>query len=73
MSFDPNHDVAQILHSQAGKPVLIHLRSGATLAGKVGPLSSEHVVIEEIQQRDFYDAWVRLSEIAAIEARMRGA
>ena len=73
VQFNTAHSFADILKQAMELKVRItlHLRSGIELGGHVAEVSTHHVVLKGLTQRDFYDAVVRIQEIAAIEARAR--
>ena len=73
LKLNPTHSFEYVLRQamELKSRVTLHLRSGVELGGHVAGVDSHHVVIKGLTQRDFYDATVRISEIAAIEARAR--
>lgn len=73
VQFNTAHTFADILKQAMELKVRItlHLRSGIELGGRVAEVSTHNVVLKGLTQRDFYDAMVRIDEIAAIEARAR--
>lgn len=50
----------------------ILLKNGRSYGGRIGAVSSRNVIVEKLQEKDFYDAIVKIDEIAAIEVRVRG-
>jgi hypothetical protein len=63
--------VSEVLKARVGKPVTLHLESGATLTGNVAEVRDQAVVLKGLSGREFSDAIVRLDVIEAIEARAR--
>ncbi len=51
--------------------VIVHLRGGTSLTGRIGETSNESVVIKALTGREFYDAWVRMDAITCIEVQTR--
>lgn len=52
--------------------VAVVLDGGARIEGQVAEGSADSVVLTALTGKDFYDAVVKISAIAAIEARTRG-
>lgn len=73
VQFNATHSFANILKQAMTRKarIILHLRSGKTLGGRVAGVGANHVVLKGLARREFYDAIVRLNEIAAIEARAR--
>jgi hypothetical protein len=67
----PTGGVSEVLKARVGKPVTLHLASGATLTGNVAEVRDQAVVLKGLSGREFSDAIVRLDVIEAIEARAR--
>ena len=53
------------------KIVVMHLQNGKELSGTVVSVSDDAVVLAELVGKEFYDAYILLNQIAAIELRMR--
>ena len=51
--------------------VIVHLRGGTQLTGTIGPLGDRSVVIKALSGREFYDAYVRLDAVTAVEVQTR--
>ena len=51
--------------------VSVHLQNGQSFSGYVGDVAEHHVVIARLTGKEFYDAVIRIEEIAAIESRAR--
>jgi hypothetical protein len=49
----------------------LHLRSGASITGTVAGVGDHYVVLARLNQRDFYDAMIRIEDISGIEVRAR--
>ncbi len=71
--FDVDRSMKDNLARQAGRDIVIHLNSGATIQGYVKFVGDNLVHLERLGGgRDYYDALVRIEDITAIEARFRG-
>jgi hypothetical protein len=69
---DPGSDIKANLQMNEGQRVYVTLKSGNTISGYVGRVGQDVVVIIKVDQPgDFYDALIKLDEIAAISLRMR--
>jgi small nuclear ribonucleoprotein (snRNP)-like protein len=55
-----------------GKDVYVHLRSGNTYRGFLKSVGDHFIHLEKIASRDFFDALIRIEDIAAIEVQFRG-
>jgi len=71
MAWNPTHSITDNLKAFQKKRVAVHLRSGATLTGTIGEIGEHFVTIEQLEHREFFDALVRIDEIAALETRAR--
>lgn len=71
--FDATHAAAAILGAAKvkGKALTIVLRNGATYSGKVKSVGDNAVVLTGLRGKEFFDAWVRIDAIAAMEERVR--
>ncbi|MFO0775694.1 MAG: hypothetical protein U0172_13620 [Nitrospiraceae bacterium] len=63
--------VKQALEQQVGKRVKLKLESGQDLEGKIAKVGSQAVQLSELTGMEFYDATVKLEEIAAVIVRAR--
>ena len=61
--------VRQTLEHQQGKRVKVKLVSGQDLDGKVAKVGSQVVVFSELSGMEFFDATVRLDQVAAVLVR----
>ncbi|GAB1722822.1 MAG: hypothetical protein GDA65_10170 [Nitrospira sp. CR1.1] len=61
--------VRQTLESQAGKRVKVKLLSGQDLDGKVAKVGAQALVLTELSGMEFFDATVRLDQVAAVIVR----
>lgn len=71
VKFDVSLSMKDNLKSHVGKDVVVHLRSGKTLQGYVKSVGNDFVHLEKLAGREFYDAFVRIEDISAIEAKFR--
>jgi hypothetical protein len=71
LKFDVSVSMKDNLKLFTGKDVFVHLRSGKTLQGYVKAVGNDFVHLEKLAGRDFYDAFIRIEDISAIEAKFR--
>lgn len=73
-SLDATADLKTTLSGlQAAKQkVVVVLRNGQTYTAAIGGVGDKFVVLTGPAQKEFYDVMVRLDDISAIEARVRG-
>ncbi|HJT21632.1 MAG TPA: hypothetical protein VJ746_14235 [Nitrospira sp.] len=64
--------VRHALEQQLGKRVKIKLFSGQDLDGKVQKVGAQAVSLAELGGMDFFDATVRLDQVAAVFVKVRG-
>ncbi len=71
--FDADHGVADILSAaQAqGKALIVTLHGGAKYTGKVKAVGDHAVVLTGLQGKEFFDAYILVDEIVAMEERVR--
>jgi len=55
----------------AGKPVELVLKNGKSYAGKLAAVGEHAVIVSEIRGKEFYDAYIVLEDVSAVEVRMR--
>ncbi|MCS6288100.1 MAG: hypothetical protein H8K10_03890 [Nitrospira sp.] len=63
--------VRQVLEQQLGKRVKIKLLSGQDLDGKVAKIGTQAVVLSELGGMEFFDATLRLDQVAVVVAKAR--
>ena len=63
--------IKSALEQQIGKRVKVKLESGQDLDGKVAKVGSHAVQLVELTGMEFFDATVKLDEIAAVIVRVR--
>lgn len=63
--------IRHTLEQQTGKRVKLKLVSGQDLEGKVSRVGSQAVVVTELSGMDFFDATVRVDQIASVIVRVR--
>lgn len=63
-------DILNVARSQ-GKELVFQLRSGATYMGKIKDVSASAVIVTGLQDNEFFDAWIPLESIVAMEERVR--
>lgn len=63
--------IKHALEQQVGKRVKVKLESGQDLEGKVAKVGSHAIQLSELSGMEFFDATVKLEEIAAVIVRVR--
>jgi len=63
--------IKHALEQQVGKRVKVKLESGQDLEGKVAKVGAHAVHLAELSGMEFFDATVKLEEIAAVIVRVR--
>ena len=63
--------VRQVLEQQVGKRVKVKLLSGQDLDGKVAKVGTQAVVLSELSGMEFFDATLRLDQVAAVVVKAR--
>lgn len=63
--------IRHTLEQQTGKRVKLKLQSGQELEGKVSKVGSYVVVVSELSGMEFFDATVRVDQVAAVIVRVR--
>ncbi len=63
--------IKSALEQQIGKRVKVKLESGQDLDGKVAKVGSHAVQLAELTGMEFFDATVKLDEIAAVIVKVR--
>ncbi|ABW68004.1 hypothetical protein [Desulfosudis oleivorans] len=71
MAYNVKASLADNLKALEGKQVYITLKSGTVLAGTVKTVGDHLVHLEKLDRKDFFDALIRLDEIAAIDTKFR--
>ena len=51
--------------------VIVRLRGGAEVTGKIGPTGNHAVIIKALAGKEFYDAYVRYESITCVEVQTR--
>ncbi|MCO6432548.1 MAG: hypothetical protein J5J00_16970 [Deltaproteobacteria bacterium] len=59
------------LEKLVGKKVILKVANGDELSGTVKEVGTESVVISQLTGKEFYDALVKIDQIAAVIARAR--
>ena len=63
-------EVLEVAKEQ-GKALILVLENGARYTGKIKAIGTEAVVVTGLQGREFFDAYIPLSSIVAMEERVR--
>ena len=71
--FDAQHTAADILAAAKAKDkaLVLVLDGGASYAGKVKEVGDYAVILTELRGKEFFDAWIPLDAIVAMEERVR--
>jgi hypothetical protein len=65
--------VAAVLKRLEGKAVKLRLAGGGEeISGKITKVGKEVVHVTDLSGRDFYDAVVRIDQVAAVSVQVRG-
>jgi len=72
IDFNTPDAIRHVLEQQVGKRVKVKLVSGQDLDGKVLKVGAHAVTLAELGGMDFFDATVRLDQVAAVLVKMRG-
>ena len=64
--------VRQVLEQQVGNRVKVKLLSGQDLDGKVAKVGTQAVMLSELSGMEFFDATLRLDQVAAVVVKARG-
>ena len=67
-----NASIADNLKSLLGKQVYVTLDSGKTFAGLVKEVGNHLLHLEKLQDKDYFDALIKIENISAIDTRFRG-
>ncbi len=71
VSYSADQPMSDNLKSFVGKKVSVILNSGKTFTGLVKEVGPHLVHLEQLENREFFDALIRMESIAAIEAMFR--
>ncbi len=73
MEFDPSWDVKAALQAAEKEKVRVELwvRGGGQMTGVLGSVSDHHCVLTHLMGKDFFDALVKIDDIAAVVAQIR--
>jgi hypothetical protein len=63
--------IRHTLEPQVGKRVKLKLASGQDVEGKVAKVGSHAVVVTELGGMEFFDATVRIDQVAAVMIKVR--
>lgn len=63
--------IRHTLEQQTGKRAKLKLQSGQELEGKISKVGSHVVVVSELSGMEFFDATVRVDQVAAVIVRVR--
>ena len=67
----PDRALSAVLGDLTGKTVVLHLRNGEKLTGKLSVAGGKTVQLSELSGREFYDAVIPVESIDAVEVRAR--
>lgn len=71
MSYDVNSSMADNLTGLIGKKVSVTLASGAKFTGFVKTVGDHLIHLEKLEEKDYFDALIRIENISAIDAMFR--
>ncbi len=71
VSFNTAGSLKDNLDPLVGKDIFVSLRSGKVYQGFVKSVGSSFIHLEKIAGKDFYDVFIRMDDISAIEAKFR--
>lgn len=71
LSYQVNASLADNLRALTGKKVHLSLAGGASLTGSVKAVGNELLHLEKLEGKEYFDALVRLTDIAAVDTRFR--
>lgn len=63
--------VVEQLNQLKGQKAQLHLRSGKEIEGVVGAITKDAVELRNLVGREFFDAVIRIDDIAAVVYRVR--
>ena len=73
MVLEEQDTMANVLKRLEGKPVRIRLAgSGEEIIGRLQKVGKELVHLSDLSGREFFDAVVRIDQISAVSAQVRG-
>lgn len=71
MNYNANASLAENLKTFTGKKVNVTLNSGENFTGTVKTVGTHLVHLEKLEGKEYYDALIRIDDIAAVDARFR--
>lgn len=71
LAYNVNGSMADNLKELVGKKVYVALASGVTFTGSVKAVGREMLHLEKLQDKEYFDALIRLDTIVAIDTRFR--
>lgn len=71
LAYDVNSSLADNLKALTGKKVHVTLANGSTLTGNVKAVGNELLHLEKLEEKEYFDALVRIADIGAIDTRFR--
>ena len=71
IGYNVNSSMADNLKSLVGKKVYVSLDSGKNFAGFVKEVGNHLMHLEKLDDKDYFDALLRIENISAIETRFR--
>ncbi|NTV14400.1 MAG: hypothetical protein HGA96_10795 [Desulfobulbaceae bacterium] len=71
LAYEVNNSLADNLKALTGKKVHLSLAGGASLTGSVKAVGNELLHLEKLEGKEYFDALVRLADIAAVDTRFR--
>lgn len=71
LTYAVNASLADNLKALTGKKVHLSLLGGASLSGSVKAVGNDLLHLEKLEGKEYFDALIRITDIAAIDTRFR--
>jgi hypothetical protein len=71
MNYNANSSMDDNLRSLVGKRVYVTIGSGKTFSGLVKAVGNHLVHLEKLDEKEFFDALIRIEDISAIDTKFR--
>lgn len=74
MNFEKGNVIKDIINSLKGSenPIYILLESGREYCGAITEIGDHLIVVKQEGQRSYYDVYIQIDDISAIEVKERG-
>jgi hypothetical protein len=71
MSYNVNAPLEENLKTLTGKRIYVTLDSGHAFCGTLKTVGTHLIHLEKLDQKDFFDALIRIEDISAVDAKFR--